>query len=284
MSPKTTRQLFDFATMMQLTLNQWQVDLPLCLRVNEDDSNTVYLPHVLQLHMQYHCVAIVTARPFFASSKKLLGLLPQEIAIHRNSCTSSANSVARLIQIYRRLYGLRRINVQAVHLIFTAALVHVFMACGAQDAARSDTAWKNLELCCQALAEIGVAYKNSTRALEVIMGLKADLLRRSTRSRSKRKKTWDDRRSYLSSSAAAKKRKPSHSEEDFVRGGSASTDTSLSTFDPGMSETGQAFNFFDSNLDDFALDNLFWAGFNNLDMPNFPPANPSDNNPDLPNF
>ncbi|RVX74851.1 hypothetical protein B0A52_01128 [Exophiala mesophila] len=283
MNPKSTRQLFDFANTMRLTLNKWQSDLPLCLRVNEDDSNTVYLPHVLQLHMQYHCVVIVTSRPFFASSKKLVGLLPQEIAVHRNSCTSSANSVARLIQIYRRLYGLRRINVQAVHLIFTAALVHVFMACGAQDATRSNTAWKNLESCCQALAEVGVAYKSSTRALEVIMGLKADLLRRSSSARTKRKKTWNDRRTY-SSSSAAKKRKPSHSEEEFVRGGSASTDTSLSTFDPGMSETGQAFNFFDSNLDDFALDNLFWAGFNNLDMPNFPPNNPTDNGTDQSNF
>lgn len=34
---------------MRLTLSQWQMDLPLNLQVDEFDTNTVYLPHVLQI-------------------------------------------------------------------------------------------------------------------------------------------------------------------------------------------------------------------------------------------
>lgn len=217
--------------------------------------------------MQYHCILVITTRPFFASAKKLTGLSPAEIAATRDACTNSANAVARLLQIYRRLYGLRRINVQAVHLIFTVTLIHVFTACGATDQTRSDIAWKNLEICSQALSEIGLAYRNAARALEVIMGMKSELLRRS-RSKTKRHNPWGE--NIDSGSYMQKKRKESNSDENLVRRKSASTETNLSAFDPGMAETGQAFNFMDSSFDDFSLDNLFWSGFNNLDFPQFP--------------
>ena len=79
--------------------------------------------------MQYHTIMIITFRPFFASVKTLPGLSVAEITAGRNYCTNSANFMAKLVQTYRRLYSLRRINVQAVHLVFTATLIHVFTAC-----------------------------------------------------------------------------------------------------------------------------------------------------------
>ena len=57
---------------------------------------------------------------------------------------------------------------QAVHLIFTATLIHVFTACAATDPVRSQNAWENLEICCQALSELGLAFKSASRALEVV--------------------------------------------------------------------------------------------------------------------
>ena len=228
--------------------------------------------------MQYHCILVITTRPFFASAKKLRGLLPSEIAVTRDACTSSANSVARLLQIYRRIYGLRRINIQAVHLIFTVTLIHVFTACGATDQVRSDVAWKNLEICSQALSEIGLAYKNSARALEVIMGMKSELLRRSRSSKGKRHNPWSE--NIDSESYMYKKRKESNSGVNVDRRKSASTETNISAFDPGMSDTGQAFNFLDSTFDEFSLDALFWSGFNNLDFAQIPPQ---ETQPDFPN-
>jgi hypothetical protein len=155
-------------------------------------------------------------------------------------------------------------------------LIHVFTACGASDQVRSDVAWKNLEICSQALSEIGLAYRNAARALEVIMGMKSELLRRS-RTKAKRHNPWSENTD--SGPYMHKKRKGSNSEENFIRRKSASTETNISAFDPGMSETGQAFNFMDSSFDEFSLDALFWSGFNNLDFPQFAPQEPQSNFP-----
>ncbi|KAL4897837.1 hypothetical protein BDV59DRAFT_198102 [Aspergillus ambiguus] len=40
---------------------------------------------------------------------------------------------------------------------------------------------KDLQVCCEALSEIGNAYKNALRALEVVTNIKSDLLRDRTR-------------------------------------------------------------------------------------------------------
>lgn len=222
--------------------------------------------------MQYHCVVIITNRPFFASAKTLPGLTTAEIASRRNTCTDSANTLARMVHIYRRLYSLRRINVQAVHLIFTATLIHVFTACGALDQTRSDNAWKNLEICCQALSEMGLAFKNAARALEVVMGIKSDLLKR-TRSNAKRQNPWNDGQEI--GVAPTKKRRPTNVESGTLNMDHSPTTLDASTFDSTFSGVDQDFNFFDTSYDEFSLDTLFWSGFNSLELPHYPPQDPT---------
>ncbi|KAJ9611157.1 hypothetical protein H2200_004340 [Cladophialophora chaetospira] len=219
--------------------------------------------------MQYHTIMIVTFRPFFASAKTLPGLTTVEIAAGRNHCTSSANFMAKLIQTYRRLYTLRRINVQAVHLVFTATLIHVFTACAATDLSRSNTAWKNLEVCCQALSELGLAFRSASRALEVIMGIKSDLLRRS-KSNVKRQNPWDDAPEDLEL-APSKRRRPTIPESDFLQSHQSPQSQGSFDFGLGLGETDPAFNFFDTSYDDFSLETLFWSGYNNLELPHIPP-------------
>ena len=179
--------------------------------------------------------------------------------------------MARLIRIYRRLYGLRRINIQAVHLIFTATLIHVFTACGALDQARSENAWKNLEICCQALSEMGLAFKNAARALEVVMGIKSDLLRRS-RSNTKRQNPWND--AHEAGLMPSKKRRPTNAESDPLVEERSPQSLDGSIFDPSFTDADHTFNFFDTSYDDFSLDTLFWTGFNSLELPHFPPQDP----------
>jgi hypothetical protein len=222
--------------------------------------------------MQYLCVVIIVNRPFFASAKMLPGLTVTEIASRRNTCTEAANSLARVVHIYRRLYGLRRINIQAVHLIFTATLIHVFTACGALDQTRSDNAWKNLEICSQALSEMGLVFKNAARALEVVMGIKSDLLKRS-RSNSKRQNPWND--GQESELAPVKRRRPTDVDDsNLPRPDHAPPNLEASTFDSTFSDPNQTFNFFDTDYDEFSLDSLFWAGFNTLELPHIPPQDP----------
>ena len=104
----------------------------------------------------------------------------------RKDCVQAAGSIAQLLRIYRRQYTLRRINVQALHLVFTATLVLVCSACAAIDPYERDSSWKNLEICTQALGEMGQAFKSSNRALEVITLIKAELVKQAS-SRSKRR-------------------------------------------------------------------------------------------------
>ncbi|EXJ73598.1 uncharacterized protein A1O5_03360 [Cladophialophora psammophila CBS 110553] len=266
--PTNARQLYQFANQMRDKLLGWQRDLPPSLAVNNLDKKAFYLPHVLQLHMQYHTIMIITFRPFFASAKTLPGLTTGEITTGRNHCTNSANFLARLIQTYRRQYSLRRINVQAVHLVFTATLIHVFAACAATDPIRSNSAWKNLEICCQALSELGLAFKSASRALEVIMGIKSDLLRRS-KSNVKRQNPWSD--GQEAGSAPSKKRRPTNAESDLLQTHQSPQSQGSSDFGFNLSEADPAFNFFDTSYDDFSLETLFWSGYTNLELPHFPP-------------
>ncbi|KIW11440.1 hypothetical protein PV08_10740 [Exophiala spinifera] len=265
---RSLRQLCDFATEMSQTLALWKDGLPESLSVNYDDTTTYYLPHVLQLHMQYHCVMIITNRPFFASTRKMIDLSPLEISNRRDACTDAADDIARLVHIYRRLYGLRRINIQAVHLLFTGTLIHVFTACGALDKTKSDNAWKNLETCCQALSEMSLSFKNAGRAFEVIMSIKSDLLKRS-RSRLKRSNPWHDGQDFDADSQ--RKRRSTMPESELL----PFEDFGASNFDPSF-DSAAPLNFFDTSYDDFSLDSLFWTGFNSLELPHLPPQNPQN--------
>src|SRR6266498_3272856 len=120
--------------------------------------------------MQFHVLSIFLHRPFF--SRHLLRrthLSPSaqttEAARSRHYCISAAHSVAEVIQIYRKQHSLRQNNVQIVHLIFTAGLVHAYNAC-TTTGLEASVAMEDLQVCCQALGELGQVWRNATRALE----------------------------------------------------------------------------------------------------------------------
>jgi len=64
-------------------------------------------------------------------------------------------------------------EIQIVHLIFTASLIHIYNACTCTGA-ESQTALDDLQFCWQSLGEIGQTYGNATRALEVIILVKRE--------------------------------------------------------------------------------------------------------------
>lgn len=163
--------------------------------VDMDDINSQYLPHVLQLQlsptckfnlekffilmlssMQFYAIKIIIHRPFLSILSSDTTLSEQEIRRAQNSAEEAASCIARLVQIYRRHYTLRRSNIHTVHLIFTATLIHVHNACISENSTTQQLAARYLEICCQALSEMGVGYKNARRALEIITYIKANLL------------------------------------------------------------------------------------------------------------
>jgi hypothetical protein len=239
------QELHDFAHGMREELLEWHVQLPTSLFVDLGSVSEFYVPHVLQLHMQYHCVMILVNRPFFAAT---IATYPDvafsDPMVGRPACTESARALSKLLHNYRRLYGFRRINIQAVHLIFTASLIHVLNACQATEPSLKNSAWNDLEVCCQALTEMGQGYKNATRALEVVNGIKGELLK-VTRENAKRNSAGDGLASL------AKRRRPSTWEK---------TRSDEVTVEEFREESAL-------NATESAIETLFWSEFTSLDLP-----------------
>jgi hypothetical protein len=123
--------------------------------------------------MQLYAISIFLYRPFFSRNIEL-----DEVGIRvfnqaRRVCLSAARSLVDLVRLYRKQHTLRRTNVQIVHLLFTASLIHIYNTC-TSTGEEAQKALSDLQFCCQALTEIGQAYKNSTRALEVLICIKPE--------------------------------------------------------------------------------------------------------------
>ncbi|KAG4443185.1 hypothetical protein IFR05_001327 [Cadophora sp. M221] len=165
-------RLQEFAAKMRHDFRMWETALPNELRVDLNDGSQSYLPHVLQLHMQFYAVSILLHRPFFSRSVKSTESMSQpSMDDPRLICISAAKSIVQLLRFYKRQHTLSRTNVHIVHLIFTASLICVYNACVTQGAAAMNSL-DDLQFCCKALGEIGECYQNAMRALEVIICIK----------------------------------------------------------------------------------------------------------------
>ncbi|CAI7677390.1 unnamed protein product [Penicillium discolor] len=175
------KKLYAFAAKARDELAMWVSGLSESVSVDMMGLGRIHLPHVLQLHMQFHAVRIIIDQPFAFQVPGLGGLTEENITHSRECCHDAALSITKLLQAIRRHFSLRRVNIQTVHLIFTAMLVHTQSAFLSPDFQMRDTARRQLEICSQALGEIGQAYKNALRALEVITSIKSELLRHERR-------------------------------------------------------------------------------------------------------
>ncbi|KAH8691360.1 fungal-specific transcription factor domain-containing protein [Talaromyces proteolyticus] len=161
-------------------LLQWKEDLPLNLQVNFDDTSTMFLPHVLLLHMQYYQAIIHIHRPWM--SKHLVQPAqpapPQRKGyIHaRRMCIDSGIAIAKLLKIYEKQYSFRRMDIQAVSITCSAALMLIF-------ATVSETISNNrvqeedhnyntfLGVCFRALEEFSSSWESSKRAQTFLINL-----------------------------------------------------------------------------------------------------------------
>lgn len=125
------------------------------------------------ISMQYLLLVIVLHRPFCAKRYiqplPLVGRGPHHA---REMCIRSAVEIATLIMCYKQQYSLRRASVHIVHVTFTAALILVYaIISGVARQVYSDLS-THLDVCCQALAELGEAFENSARALDILLAIK----------------------------------------------------------------------------------------------------------------
>ena len=136
--------------------------------------------------MQFYAISIFLHRPFFSRVTGPGNSDIQEVSRQaQRSCVEAAQKMVQLLRIFRKQHTLRQTNVQIVHLIFTASLIHIYNTC-TSTGKEAERAMSDLQFCCQSLTEIGQAYKNSTRALEVIICIKREWQNKAKTARLKR--------------------------------------------------------------------------------------------------
>ena len=247
--------LFEFAADMLTELAEWLSAMPSPLVPDYQETGSLHLPHVLQLHMQYQCILITLTRPFMSSTRHSSTLTMHQIKSMRGRCLDAARAMAQLLRIYRRNYTLRRMNVQAVHLVFTASLILACSACGAADPGEREESWPYFETTCQALREMGQAFRSSSRALEVITCIKAELLKQTRRNK---------KRPNQSVATDAQHTGRSRKRRSTAAEASMSTDPySPVSFDQ-LEATPDSFDF-ESN-DPFLVDDLLWNDYNTIEL------------------
>jgi hypothetical protein len=129
--------------------------------------------------MQFYAAIIFLFRPYFSHhllrATQSLNTMEDRATVARvkSDCISAAHSMVEVLRCFRKQHSLRHTNIQIVHLIFTASLIHIYNACTCTGA-ESQTALDDLQFCCQSLGEIGQTYGNATRALEVIILVKRE--------------------------------------------------------------------------------------------------------------
>jgi hypothetical protein len=163
----------------------WKANLPSTLQIDLDDDATPKLPHLLILHMQYHQIIIFFHRPWVSKSYIQPRAPRQGPGYHhaRRMCVESATAVARLLHIYEKHYTFRRMNNQVVAIIFSAALMLLFVTVSSSPLmpskpGESSTAHPRnaemvayLNLCFRALDELGQSFENAKRTRDYLVTL-----------------------------------------------------------------------------------------------------------------
>ncbi|KAI0423540.1 fungal-specific transcription factor domain-containing protein [Xylaria sp. FL1042] len=158
-------------------LVKWRAKLDATLQVDAEQDRP-YLPHVLLLHMQYHQIMIYAHRPWMSRS---YSQADPASADARRQCIDSAVAIAELLRIYESQYSFRRINVQAVGMTCSAALLLIFaIVTGYQRPEGGKELKVYLIVCFRALEEFGQSWENAKRNRDFLI-----LLQRNWESRSR---------------------------------------------------------------------------------------------------
>lgn len=119
--------------------------------------------------MLYHQNVIYAHRPWM--SRTGASSEPPDTAPHnpehaQSTCIDAAISVAQLLQLYERRYGLRRANIQAVGITCSAALLLIFAVTTRHQPDAGPAA--HLSTCFRALDEFGAAWESAKQARDFL--------------------------------------------------------------------------------------------------------------------
>lgn len=129
--------------------------------------------------MQYHQIVIFTHRPWVSKHYIQPRSPRQGPGYHhaRRMCIESSMAVARLLQIYEKHYTFRRMNNQVVAIIFSAALMLLYVTISPGKASNNENGAARAEmvaylnLCFRALDELGQSFENAKRTRDFLVSL-----------------------------------------------------------------------------------------------------------------
>ncbi|KUL90896.1 hypothetical protein ZTR_00961 [Talaromyces verruculosus] len=161
----------------------WKRSLAPSLQIDLEHDTGPVLPHLLMLHMQYYQIVIFFHRPWVSKSY-IQPQNPKQGPGHqhaRRTCAESATAIARLLRLYEKYYTFRRINNQVVAIIFTAALMLIFVTISmstqdtgrlrVDDKSRQADMAAHLNVCFRALDELGQSFENAKRTRDFLVSL-----------------------------------------------------------------------------------------------------------------
>lgn len=125
----------------------------------------------------------------------------------RKVCMDSASAIAQLLRLYEERWTLRRINIQAVAITFSAALLLVFAtASHYYQREREDEILADLSACLRALDELAPAWDTARRARDFLIRLQRHWERQARSSSSKAALGRSDAASARGGSISSRKR------------------------------------------------------------------------------
>lgn len=89
----------------------------------------------------------------------------------RNQCIQSAIAISKLLRRYEMRYTFRRMNIQIIHIIFSAALIMIFDTVSRRTELPTSEEASNLAVCFRALDELGQAFEIAKSAREGLIAI-----------------------------------------------------------------------------------------------------------------
>ena len=145
----TSRKLLDYYRRYK----SWYSNLPSPLQIRD-----ITLPHVLFLHMWYHCGIIHLFRAFLRVDLVRSDVSPRYV------CTQSSNCIAHLLDIYRQTYGMRHASIVVCHVVLTSNIIDLINL-------PDPTAARNLTLGITIAREGAANHAFYTRGLNILLAL-----------------------------------------------------------------------------------------------------------------
>lgn len=162
---------------MSKELDGWKATLPPSLQIDlsaakKGEGQPKPSVVVIQLHMQYHGIMILLNRPFVGDVASRENMNDMNLDACR-VCSRSAAAISELLRMFRRQLSWRYVHLQSVHNTTIAGVIHVYDSI-TFPGERGKQAQEGLNVCVQALAEMGQSFQSSMRGYEVIAAIRRE--------------------------------------------------------------------------------------------------------------